>query len=322
MKTKALRTLSFGIMVTVLVAGFTFAQAGRGTGRLGGVIIDQGGQPIEGAKVTLSFTPGQGGIKHEAKANKKGEWSFMGLGTGVWDLAVVASGYEPHVQSVQVSQLSRNPRVEVKLKKSAVAGGVIQDESTFSFLEFGNQFYKEGKYDEAIAQYQLFLEKNPQAYQVQINIADAYRAKGDFAKAEEIYNKVIELSAADQVLGKQLTGKAQAGIGDIYLKQNKLPEAQEYFKKSIEASPEDEILAYNVGEIYFSNQNLDEAQKYFELASRIKPEWPDPYIKLGYVYLNKADNANAINMFEKFLSLEPEGERAALVKNILSAIKK
>jgi tetratricopeptide (TPR) repeat protein len=322
MKTKALRAFSLGIMVMFLASGFVLAQAGRGTGRLGGVITDPGGNPIEGAQVTLSFAQGQGGAKHEIKTNKKGEWSFLGLGTGAWDLAVVASGYEPYVQTVQVSQLSRNPKVEVKLKKSAAGGGIIQDESTFSFLEVGNQYFKDGRYDDAIVQYELFLEKNPQAYQVQLNIADAYREKGDFAKAQELYNKVLELSAADQVLGKKLAGKAEAGIGDIYLKQNKLAEAQEYFKKSIESAPDDEVLAYNVGEIYFSNQSLDEARTYFELASRIKPEWPDPYLKLGYVYLNKPDNAAAIAMFEKFLTLEPEGERAALVKNILNAIKK
>ena len=320
MKTKALWILSLGIMATMLVAGFSFAQAGRGTARLTGIVTDPAGNPLEGVKVSIAFS--QGGAKHETKSNKKGEWSFMGLGTGAWDLTIVREGYEPYAQQVQVSQLNRNPKIEVKLKKSTVGGGVIQDESTFGFLEMGNQLYKEGKYDEAIAQYEQFLEKNPLAYQVQLNIADAYRQKGDFVRSQELYNKVLEKAATDQVLGKQITGKAQAGIGDIFLRQNKLAEAQEYFKKSIESAPEDEVLAYNVGEIYFSNQNLDEAQKYFELASRIKPEWPDPYLKLGYVFLNKADNATAINNFEKFLSLEPEGERAALVKNILSAIKK
>jgi len=106
------------------------------------------------------------------------------------------------------------------------------------------------------------------------------------------------------------------------VKQNKLDAAQDYFKQSIASSPKDEILAYNVGEIYFSNQGLDEALKYFDLAAQIKPDWPDPYLKLGYVYLNKADNASAVAKFEKFLLLEPEGERAALVKNILNAIKR
>lgn len=322
MKTKALRAILTGMMAAFLVAGFAFAQAGRGTARLGGIVIGPGGEPIVGADIKLSYAQAGGGVKREAKTNKKGEWSVIGLGSGQWEVTVLMAGYEPVVQKVTVSQLKLNPRVEMKLRKASAGGGVIQDESTFSFLELGNQFFKGGRYDDAIAQYQLFLEKNPQAYQVQLNIADAYREKADFAKAEELYNKVIEQAAADQVLGKQMAGKAQAGIGDIYLKQNKLAEAQEYFKKSIESSPEDEILAYNVGEIYFSNQNLDEAQRYFELASKIKTDWPDPYLKLGYVYLNKTDNAGAINMFEKFLTLEPEGERAALVKNILSAIKK
>jgi tetratricopeptide (TPR) repeat protein len=324
MNAKAFRACALGCLVILLAAGLVFAQAGRGTGHLKGVVTDQNGKPLEGAQVILTYMQGTGGAKRETKTNKKGEWSLMGLGTGQWEVAIIMKGYEPYTQSVSVLQLTLNPKVETKLKMASGGTGsrVIQDEDSFAFLELGNQLYKDGKYDEAIAQYELFLEKNPQAYQVQLNIADAYREKGEYDKATELYNKLIELSANDPTLGKEVAGKAQAGIGDIYLKQNKLAEAQEYFKKSIENSPKDEVLAYNVGEIYFSNQNLDEAKKYFELASQIKPEWPDPYLKLGYVYLNKGDNASAITMFEKFLTLEPEGERAALATNILKAIKK
>ncbi|HPW18116.1 MAG TPA: tetratricopeptide repeat protein [Candidatus Aminicenantes bacterium] len=320
MKTKAFRSLSLAIAALFLAAGFAAAQAGRGTARLTGVVTDQSGAPLEGVKVNLAFS--QSGAKHEAKTNKKGEWSFMGLGTGGWELTILKDGFEPFSQHVQVSQLNRNPKIETKLRKAASGGGIIQDEATFGLLEQGNRFFTDGRYDEAIIEYESFLEKNPLAYQVQLNIADAYRMKGDYAKAEEFYGKVLEKAAGDQAMGKQLTGKAQAGIGDIFLRQNKLAEAQEYFKKSIESAPDDEVLAYNVGEIYFSNQALDEAQRYFELASKIKPEWPAPYLKLGYVFLNKADNPAAIAVFEKFLALEPEGERAALVKNILAAIKK
>ncbi len=324
MNAKALRAFFVGLMAIFLAAGLVFAQAGRGTARLGGVVTDQDGEPLEGAQVTLSYAQGGGGAEHEAMTDKKGEWSFLGLGTGHWQLAVVMKGYEPYTQEVSVSQLARNPRIWIKIKKisAGMSGDVIQDESSFVFLDLGNKLYKDGKYDEAIAQYELFLEKNPQAYQVRLNIADAYREKGEFDKATELYNNIIELSANDPTLGKDVSGKALAGIGDIYLEQNKLDEAQEYFRKSIERSPKNEVLAYNVGEIYFSNQNLEEALKYFELATQIKPEWPDPYLKMGYVYLNKADNDGAAKMFEKFLTLEPEGERTALARNILNAIKK
>jgi tetratricopeptide (TPR) repeat protein len=306
----------------LIASGLASAQAGRGVGRLGGFCTDLGGNPLENIKIQIIFSQNEN-LKFDTVTNKKGEWSFLGLGTGNWNLTAFGPGYDPVSQGVYVSQLSVNPKVTIKLKKAdKPGGGFIQDESTFAFLEKGNQLYREQKYDEAIGQFQQFIEKNPAAYQVRINIADCYREKGDFEKATALYNEIIERSKTDPAMGKEMTAKGLAGLGNIMIKQNKLEAAQDYFKQSIACSPKDEILAYNVGEIYFSNQALDEALKYFELASQIKPEWPDPYLKLGYVYLNKADNANAVAKFEKFLTLEPEGERAALAKNILTAIKR
>jgi tetratricopeptide (TPR) repeat protein len=210
----------------------------------------------------------------------------------------------------------------VTLQRPEKQAGIIQDEAAFELLEKGNQLFKEEKYDEAIALYEQFFMKNPAAYQVQLNMADAYREKGDFARAVELYNIVLELAKTDTTLGKEMTAKSLAGIGNCYLKQNRLLEAQDFFKKSIESSPNDEILAYNVGEIYFSNQSLDEALRYFGIASEIKPSWPDPFLKMGYVYLNKADNAKALENFEKFIKLEPDSERASSVKTIMEMLKK
>jgi tetratricopeptide (TPR) repeat protein len=311
--------LAAAILIT---AGLASAQAGRGIGRLGGVCTDLEGNPLENIKVQIVFGQNEN-TKFDTLSSKKGEWSFLGLGTGNWNLTAFGPGYDPVNQAVYVSQLTVNPKVTIKLKKAEKpGGGFIQDESSFAFLEKGNQFYREQKYDEAIGQFQQFIEKNPAAYQVRISIADCYREKGEFEKAAAIYNEIIERSKTDPAMGKEMMAKGLAGLGNIMVKQNKLDAAQDYFKQSIASSPKDEILAYNVGEIYFSNQGIDEALKYFDLASQIKPDWPDPYFRLGYVYLNKADNANAIAKFEKFLTLEPEGERAALAKNILTFIKR
>ncbi|MDH4197936.1 MAG: tetratricopeptide repeat protein [Candidatus Aminicenantes bacterium] len=309
-------------LLILLTAGFALGQAGRGVGRLGGIVLDLEGKPIVGAMVSLQFSQEEN-LKFEGKTDKKGEWSFLGLGTGAWILTAVAAGYDPVTQSVQVSQLNVNPKVTVRLRKATRPGGAfVEDEKTLEILEKGNQLYKDLKFDEAIAAFQEFKALNPKAYQVDLNIADCLREKGEFDQAIEMYNNVIALASADLVVGREIVAKAQAGIGNTYLKQNKIQEAQDFFRKSIENSPKDEVLAYNVGEIYFSNANMDEALKYFGLAAQITPEWPDPYLKLAYVYLNKGDNANAIQQLEKFLTLEPEGERAGLARNILAAIKK
>jgi tetratricopeptide (TPR) repeat protein len=322
MTIKALKIASLFLAVLLLFSGPAFSQAGRGTGRVRGVVLDLEGKPIAGASVTLTFSE-SASLKLETKTDRKGEWAFLGLGSGSWKLDVSVPGFLSESSSLNIVQLSLNPKITVNLKRvQKTTSAYIQDESTLKLLDEGNQFFKEEKYETALAIYQEFLQKNPAAYQILISIGDCYREKGEFDKAAENYNKAVEEAKKDPAIGKEVAAKGLAGIGNCFLKQGKIPEAQDFFKKSIENAPNDEILAYNVGEIYFSNQNPDEALKYFGLASQIKAEWPDPYFRMGYVYLNKGDNANAITKFEKFLSLEPDTERSAQAKNILSLIKK
>jgi tetratricopeptide (TPR) repeat protein len=310
------------LITSFLFVGGAFSQAGRGRGRATGVVLDLEGKPIESAKVTMSFSENSS-LKLEETTNKKGEWSMVGLGTGIWNLIVSATGYLSGTRSINVNQLSTNPKITVNLKKSEKATpAFIQDEITLQLLDQGDRMFKEEKYDAALALYREFQQKNPAAYRILVSIGDCYREKGEFEKAMENYSKAVEEAQKDALMGKEMSAKALAGIGNCFVKQGKLREAQDFFRKSIENSPQDEILAYSVGEIYFSNQNPDEALKYFDLASQIKPQWPDPYLKMGYVYLNKGDQASAVVKFEKFLSLEPDTERAARVKNILGMIKK
>ena len=254
--------------------------------------------------------------------DKKGDWGIMGVGTGSWVITASAPGFLPVSTGAQISQLSKNPKIVLKLEKQAAGSGIVQDEATFQTLEEGNAFFKDGKYDTALMMYEEFLAKNPGAYQVLLNIGDCYREKGEYETAIQKYNLLIEQAAADTAMGKTIGAKGLAAIGLCYLKQDKLAESQEYFKKSIEMAPQDENLPYNVAEIYFSNQQIDDAIRYFEMAIQIKPDWADPYLRVAFAYLNKGDNVKAAENLEKFIKLEPETERTAQAKAILDAIKK
>ena len=321
MRKDDMKKIAVFTLIIFAAASSALAQAGRGQARINGVVLDKSGNPIQGATVTMAYEGGAGAV-FEAKTDKRGVWGVIGLGTGNWTVTATAPGYLPVSTNTYVRQLERNPRLTITLEKEAAGSGIIQDESAFADLEQGNKLFGEGRYDSALAMYEEFINKNPGAYQVYLNIGDCHREKGDYDKAIEAYNILIENAQADPAAGRTLIAKGLAGVGLCYLRQEKFQEAQDYFVKSIDVAPEDELLPYNVAEIYFSNHDVDRAQKYFEMAIQIKPDWADPYLKLAYVFLNKADMDKAAEYLEIFIKLEPDTDRTALAKNILGSIKK
>ena len=321
MHKKSCKKICLWFTISLILAGSVWAQGGRGKGRLSGFILDETNNPVPNAKVIVEYMENTE-YREEDISNDKGEWAVLGLGTGMWKVTASKEGYIPAFTEVYVRQLQRNPQITLNLKKIEGVDSLPADRESLNMLEQANLLYQDKKYDEAISLMQQFLEQNPDAYQAYASIGDCYREKGDFDKAIENYNIVLEKAKSDKDMGKEMTARALAGIGECYLKMQNFDEAQKYFEQSIETYPENEILAYNVGEIYFSHQKIDEAIKYFTISTEIKPDWPPPYLKLGYVYLNKADYSNAEANFKKFLEMEPDSPEAPTVTNILEYIAK
>lgn len=322
MGAKKISRLFLIVSISLLFVGYGFAQAGRGKGRINGVVVNEQGNSIKSATIVIEFAENKE-FSQETTADENGEWAFIGLGTGTWRVTASADGYISTYQDIYVRQLERNPKITLTLKKiQPTDEGIVQDESSLSLLEEANQLFTERKYDESIALFEQFLEKNPDVYQTHLNIGDCYREKGEVDKAVEEYNKVLEEAKKDDLMGKEMAAKALAATGECYLKKGDFEAAQGYFEQSIELYSDNEILAYNVGEIYFSNQKIDEAIHYFTLSTQIKPEWGPPYLKLGYSYLNKGEYEQAKQNLNRFLELDPESPEAPNIKNVIDYLEK
>lgn len=310
---------TLAVLACMLVfSGAVFAQAGRGKGRLTGNVVNEKGEPVITATVKLEFE--KDGLKDQTLVNKKGEWGFIGLGTGQCIVSATADGYLDASEVVHVAQLEKNKFVTLVLKEDKEKKVRVQNEASMVELEQGNQLYNERKFDEALEFFYKFAELNPNVYQIYFNIGDVYREKGEFDKANEQY--AIAMARAKEKADVVMQAKALAAYGEICLRQEKFKEAQDFFTQSIALNPKDEILAYNVAEIFFGRNQTDKALEYYQLAAQIKPEWSEPYLKMGYVYLNKGDMAKAVEQMNEFLKRDPESPQAPVVKSLIESLTK
>ncbi len=298
-------------------------QEGLGRARISGQVVDENGNPVEGALITVESL--STATKLEGKSDKKGHFAVAGMGTGMWRITASKQGYASSSIDMNVRQLTTNPPITFTLKKMVGMASLKTDEASFALFDKGNSLLQEGKFDEALQVFEEFLAKYPEIYQVHLNIGTVYLKKNDLDRAASEFQLVLDKALqahGDYKKDPEATFRAFSGLGEVYLKKGDYEAAQKQFSQALEISPRDEIAAYNVGEVFFSNQQIDEAIKYFELAIQIKKDWSKPYLKLGYVYLNKGDFAKSLEYFNTFIRIDPENPEVPQVKNVIAAIEK
>lgn len=314
--------LSF--VLFLLFAAFpSFSQEGLGKGRISGTVVDENGNPVEGALITVESV--RADTKLEGKSDENGRFAVAGMGTGKWKITASKQGYAKSSVEMNVRQLSTNPPIAFTLRRMTGLAALQTDEESFALFEKGNTLLQEEKYDEALGVFEEFIAKYPEVYQAHLNTGTCYSKKGELDKAAAEFQMVLDKALqvhGDYKKDPEATFRAFTGLGEISLKKGDFETAQNQLSQALEISPRDEAAAYNVGEVYFSNQQIDDAIKYFELAIQIKKDWPKPHLKLGYVYLNKGDFDRSLEYFNTFLQMDPENPEAAQVKNVIAAIEK
>ena len=323
-KKAAMVIIPMCLLILALSGPGLYSQEGRGSGRLAGIVVDEAGNPIEGALIILQYL--QLSNKLTAVSNAKGQWGFIGLGKGVISITTSKENFAPSTIQLEISGVKKNPEPKIILKKAVgnAATEGLSDSSKERLLQ-GNALFEQKKFAEAMAFYQEFIDKYPSLYKVKLNVANCLMELQEYDKAIAEYEKVLEglnAEAADKKDNK-LMAQLYAGIGDAYMRQNKFKEAEQYFKKSIDIDPADHALAYNVAEIMMQAGNADEAIRYYEMAIRIKPDWPKSYLKLGYAWLNRGNTQKAVESFTKFVETSPPDDPdVALAKDIIKKISK
>lgn len=316
---KATSFVPFVLFVLFVFSAPALAQ----TGRVGGTVKDDQGQPIKGATITAE-NPQASPSSFTATTDDKGRFSIIGMRTGRWTFKAEAPGFAPQTAAMQVSTIGApNPSMNFTLAKGAgpaapsgpLAGiSAEQMKAIQGELAAADAAMTAGNFDQAIATYQAIKAKVPSLTAINLAIGQAYRRKKDYESAIKAYQEMI---AADPN-----NDKAQAELGMTYMEKGDFKAAETSLEAASKSTTAGREIFYNLGEVKMAAGKSNEAEAAYKRATEVDPTWMKPVVKLGIVAVSKGDTKGAIALFEKVIATDPnspEGQQAAA---FLKEIKK
>jgi tetratricopeptide (TPR) repeat protein len=314
----------FLVAFGLIVAGLLLAPDARaqGTGTARGKILDDKGQPVEGAAVVLDY---QGGLtrKFNTKSNKKGEYTQVGLQPGQYRVTATKDGFqggyvETHIGLGEATYLPDIKLVPAGAARASAAGAADMEKANAELRQMvkdAQALAAAGKRDEAIAAFQVLLTKQIAApEEVYFRIGQLQAEKKDYPAAEASYLKALELKPGH--------ANATVELANVYQLSGQKDKATELMTKASAAGDGDANLQYSTGVLHINAGRQDEAAVAFKKAIAIDPNHAESYYHLGTIALNQNNLPEAIAMLEKYLSLNPTNtQNVTTAQGLLKALK-
>jgi len=280
-------------------------------GGIKGRVVDQGNQPLEAATITI-ISVEHPSERHVLKTNKKGEFIQIGLEPGFFNVEGEKEGYAADQAQVKVP-ISAYAEVALKLGTRGMKGEE-PEVSGMPEADRGYQLYQQGKYEEALKEYQAAILKNPDQavnfYNLGVVLVDLRRND----EAIEAFKKAIEIQPDHRLALKFL--------GRLYGDKNEHDQAKKYLVLASGLSPADPEVFYNLGAILMNTADYPGASEAFQKAIACRADYIDAYYQLGLIYVNQNKLDEATSTFEKFIVIAPNDARAANVRQLIESIKK
>jgi Tfp pilus assembly protein PilF len=324
MRTILFRALLAPAVLLALTAAPVFAQS-----VVRGKVVDQEGNPVEGAIVV--FEDQEGSRRIELKTNRNGEYQQIGMPSGTYRVSASKDNVGVDAVAGYAVLQQVNPVLEFKLAPEAAPGpdltvgadGTRLPDAVMKQIEGAvTQAFEAmaaGNFDAAIEQFDLILTHVPACVECHFNVAVAHAQSGRADEAEKSFLKVIELEPE--------SADAYRGLAAVYNLQRRFDDAAKATERVVELSGGavatdggSADIFYNQAVILWNSGQAEKAKEQFERAAAADPTLAMPHYFIGLANLNLGQLAEAKAAFQKYLEIDPEGEKAGEVKAFVSQL--
>jgi len=306
-----------------------------------GQVTNNLGEPIPGAAIHLTQASGKG-KELTVKADKQGVWIYINVPNVPFKIIARAPGHQPSSRSnvtpsvegtrVDIAMVPGDPSAQVAESNAVARQKVVVDPKKAKALQQGANeanaallagldLMKQAKYQDAIAQFTLALEKaanSPPRILAALlaNLADAQWKAGQKAQALENYDKAIAAEPNDSTLW--------VNKGTVLNDLGKTAEAQECFKKAMEINPAQKGEAFfNIGVLLLNAGQSKEAATAFRQSIEADRTYAESYFQLARCLLgDNATMSEAAKFLEQYIRIGKDPQNLQTAKEILDTIKK
>jgi tetratricopeptide (TPR) repeat protein len=180
----------------------------------------------------------------------------------------------------------------------------LNPDSWMAHNYFGLEHLKQGKLDEAMAQFQKALAIKPGFVDGQDNLGIVLLQKGRVDEAITQFHKALEI--------KPGYPDACNSLGIALMQKGRVDEAIASYKEALRSKPNYADAHYNLGIALLGEGRVGQAISQYQEALEIKPDYVDAHNNLGAALLQQGKVEEAISHFQKALQINPESAKAHL----------
>ena len=287
------------------------------TGSIRGTVKDPTGKPIEKVTITIE-TQKDIPQKYTVQTNAKGEFSQIGIRPADYRVTPSKEGYvsvDGYVD-LHIAPSDRPAKADFIMRAAAPAAAAgnapKEPPAHIKAAQDGVKLLNEGKYNEAIAEFQKVLQADPNIPEVHYNMGVAYERLKQSADAQTQYKEAIRLNPD--------FGDAYLSLGNSYLADGKADFAVSALVKATQLMPQSYDAFYNLGAASANLMKYADAEAAFRKATELKPNEPVAHYQLGMALYGQSKGPEAKAEFQKYLELNPNAADRKDVEDLMNSL--
>jgi len=200
-------------------------------------------------------------------------------------------------------------------------------------VKAGNEFFKAGKYETALAKYEEAQQFDPDEVKLKKNIGLAYmglyQPGSKHAKDLEYAGKAIDNLKA-YVTAYPDDKKAREFLVSMYLATDQYDGAIVFYEQMLKSDPKDTKAMGSIASMYFKKGDFDKGMEWQQKVADAEGKNPDPYVMIGvqawdrsyhYPDLDPATRTHIVEQgmaaLQKALEIKPDSFEALTYVNLL-----